>query len=164
MTSLAAIALALAATVFLLRALRGRNALRGPAYVLDGDTLEVAGTRIRLHGVDAPEHDQLCGLPNGRLWPCGEAAIHHLRTLVRGQIVTCRVRGADTYGRTIAICRTADGVDLGEALVASGYALAYRRYSHRYIMAERSARRVRRGVWASAFHHPAAWRAAKQGR
>ena len=29
----------------------------GPANVIDGDTIEVAGERIRLHGIDAPEDE-----------------------------------------------------------------------------------------------------------
>ncbi len=32
----------------------------GTASVIDGDTIEVHGQRIRLHGIDAPESRQLC--------------------------------------------------------------------------------------------------------
>ena len=35
--------------------------LIGQASVIDGDTLEIHGTRIRLWGIDAPESSQLCG-------------------------------------------------------------------------------------------------------
>jgi hypothetical protein len=34
--------------------------LAGQASIIDGDTLEVHGTRIRLWGIDAPESSQLC--------------------------------------------------------------------------------------------------------
>ena len=34
--------------------------ITGQPRVIDGDTLEVAGQRIRLHGIDAPESKQLC--------------------------------------------------------------------------------------------------------
>ena len=34
--------------------------LIGQASVIDGDTLEIHGTRIRLWGIDAPESNQFC--------------------------------------------------------------------------------------------------------
>ncbi|WP_347338654.1 thermonuclease family protein [Bradyrhizobium zhanjiangense] len=34
----------------------------GQVSVIDGDTLEIHGTRIRLWGVDAPESAQLCAV------------------------------------------------------------------------------------------------------
>ena len=41
----------------------------GTASVIDGDTIEVHGQRIRLHGIDAPESRQLCRL-DGKPWQC----------------------------------------------------------------------------------------------
>ena len=58
--------------------------LRGPARVIDGDTIEVAGQRVRLHGIDAPEHRQPC-IKDGCAWACGEAATDALRAFVSGQ-------------------------------------------------------------------------------
>jgi endonuclease YncB( thermonuclease family) len=43
----------------------------GVPRVVDGDTLEVSGTRIRLYGVDAPESKQLCTHRNGQEYACG---------------------------------------------------------------------------------------------
>jgi endonuclease YncB( thermonuclease family) len=34
--------------------------LSGPARVIDGDTIELEGERVRLHGIDTPEARQLC--------------------------------------------------------------------------------------------------------
>ena len=34
--------------------------ITGTASVIDGDTIDIHGTRIRLHGIDAPESRQTC--------------------------------------------------------------------------------------------------------
>jgi endonuclease YncB( thermonuclease family) len=43
----------------------------GAVRVVDGDTLDVGGTRVRLHGIDAPEIGQHCNRPDGLRWDCG---------------------------------------------------------------------------------------------
>ena len=63
------------------------SAQEGPARVIDGDTLDIAGERIRLHGIDAPEKDQTCSI-DGQKWACGVAAWGYLVQLLAGQIVT----------------------------------------------------------------------------
>jgi endonuclease YncB( thermonuclease family) len=120
--------------------------LTGPARVIDGDTLDLRGMRIRLAGIDAPELDQSCRR-EGRVWPCGRWAGARLTAQIAGRDVTCLVTGKDRYGRRIATCR-AGHRDLGRSLVQAGAALAYRRYSMAYVGDEIEAAGAGRGVWA----------------
>lgn len=128
----------------------------GPAMVIDGDTLQVAGVRVRLWGIDAPESRQACEA-DGRNYACGARATGHLRTLVAGRSVSCEPRTRDRYGRTVALCRTDDS-DLGAAMVRDGWALAFVRYAADYVAEEREARAARRGLWQGAFTVPWEWR------
>jgi endonuclease YncB( thermonuclease family) len=130
----------------------------GSARVIDGDSIEIAGVRIRLHGVDAPERDQDCRDANGKTYSCGRAAMRALAAAVSGRSVTCTPIQVDQYNRDIATC-TVDGVDLGETMVRGGHALDYARHSRgRYAAVEQEARAARRGLWAGTFETPAIWR------
>lgn len=135
-------------------------ATAGPAIVVDGDTLEIAGERIRLWGIDAPESRQTCQR-GGELYTCGHAATDHLRELVGRGEVQCTSRAKDRYGRTVAVCRV-DGVDLGAVMVRDGWALAFTRYSKDYTSEERAAREAKRGLWEGTFVPPWEWRADHQ--
>ncbi len=84
----------------------------GVASVIDGDTLEIHGQRIRLHGIDAPESCQLCRL-DGKPWQCGKEAANALAKKIARRPVTCENLGRDQYKRIIARCTVA-GEDLGE--------------------------------------------------
>ena len=79
----------------------------GPARVIDGDTLDVRGTRIRLHGIDAPESAQTC-LAGGQRWRCGRSATQALVKRIAGRPVACTERDRDRYGRVVAVCRVGD--------------------------------------------------------
>lgn len=84
--------------------------ITGTATVIDGNTLEIAGQRIRLHGIDAPESGQNC-LVGLEVWLCGEAAAHALENFIGASPVTCQEHGVDRSGRTIAAC-TVRGVGI----------------------------------------------------
>lgn len=131
--------------------------LVGAARVLDADTLELSGQRVRLAGIDAPETRQTCRR-NGRRYQCGVAATQALRRRIGGQAVSCAVSGQDRYSRLLAVCQTADGTDLNGWVVAQGWALAYRRYSTRYVAQEERAKDAQAGLWAGPFVPPWDWR------
>ncbi len=127
--------------------------IRGAAHVVDGDSLNIGRTRIRLVGIDAPEGRQTCKR-GGRDWDCGEDARRQLSQLVGGQTVSCRVRDRDKHARALAVCSTAREPNLNAAMVASGFGVSYGGYRRE----ENEARAAKRGLWASEFQNPRDWR------
>ena len=132
------------------------STISGRAEVVDGDSLEIAGTSIRIFGVDAFEGQQSCER-NGAAWRCGDAAELKLAELVGTSFIICEQRDIDTYGRTVARC-TNGTLDLAAELARSGLALAYRQYSGDYVDEETEAQAARRGAWAGTFDEPWDWR------
>ena len=111
--------------------------ISGAVRVVDGDSLHVGATEVRLFGVDAFEGRQLC-VRDGDPWRCGEAAANELRTLTTGRAITCDKRDTDSYGRTVAVCSNGT-VDVGAELARAGLALAYREFSDDYVDEENEA-------------------------
>jgi len=146
--------------VFLLLPLGALADPSGPARVIDGDTIDISGQRIRLHGIDTPEAKQTCQR-EALVWLCGAAATKALRELIGGAWVACSQRDKDRYGRVVAVCR-ANGIALNAAMVRSGMALAYRKYSDDYTGQEGAAKAARRGLWAGQFIPPWEWRRGKR--
>lgn len=131
--------------------------LQESARVVDGDTLELDGTRIRLWGIDAPERSQTCRLA-AQAWRCGEAAAEALSRLLEGRAVRCEPRGRDRYSRMVAVCMVA-GRDIAAAMVRDGWALNYERYSDgAYRADQQAARAARNGLWRGQFVPPWQWR------
>lgn len=135
--------------------------LTGRAVVVDGDTLEIQGRRIRLHGVDAPESDQTCMTANKGAWRAGQASALALANHLGAAPVLCRPTGAQSYNRIIAVC-SQKGADIGQWLVANGLAWAYTKYSRDYVDAEAKAKSARHGVWAAQCTPAWDWRAARR--
>ncbi len=149
--SLALITLLLSATPILAEPLVGR------ASVIDGDTLDIRGTRIRLHGVDAPESAQTCQNMEGSTYRCGQKAALALSDKISAANVSCEQKDIDRYQRIVAVC-SIKGEDLNAWLVQEGYALAYRQYGTDYVSEEDKARVAKRGLWAGTFTPPWDWR------
>lgn len=124
--------------------------LAGPAVALDGDTILVAGERVRLWGIDAPEM---------RDWPWGAHSRAALDRIVAGHEISCTEYARDRYKRPVAVChRIADDTELGIALLLAGRAVVYRRFTAAatgalaelaeiYDAGERRAIAQGRGVW-----------------
>ncbi|KQT80554.1 thermonuclease family protein [Methylobacterium sp. Leaf466] len=135
------------------------NPIVGRASVTDGDTLVIRETRIRLHGIDAPESAQTCKDATSKDYRCGQAAALALADHIGKRMVTCEPRDTDRYGRVVALCR-ADAEDLNAWMVREGHAIAYRRYAEDYVNAELTAKALRTGIWAGTFQDPSEWRRA----
>lgn len=151
------------AVAAILVALLSRNSIVAPTppteqhlQVVDGDTLNVEGRRIRLHGIDAPERGQAC-TKNGENYDCGKASREYLTYLLTGEKVICERRSQDKWGREVATC-TAGGKDIAALMVRQGWAVAYTEYSTAYVEDEQFARANDMGMWAKDFMLPKEWR------
>ena len=91
--------------------------------VVDGDTLRVRDTVLRLQGVQAPRRGQTCQRDDGTGYDCGAAAADALAGLVRGHLMACRLNGRDLVGHPLAMCESG-GRDVNRAMVAGGWARA----------------------------------------
>lgn len=93
--------------------------LKGKCHVIDGDTIVISGTKIRIAGIDAPELDQ----------PCGKNSKFALIALCKGRQVEAVLQPEISYDRIVAKCILEDGTDLAAELVKQGLALDWPRFS-----------------------------------
>lgn len=110
--------------------------------MIDGDTIVIAGTHIRIAGIDAPELDQ----------PFGKKAKFAMVALCKGQIITADVQEGLSYDRIVAKCFLPDGRDLAAELVKQGLALDWAKFSggaYRSLEPEG----VRKKLWRVAAKH-----------
>lgn len=128
----------------------------GNPIVISGDVIEVQGMRVQLHGIDAPELDQTC-MAKGRRYNCGHIAKTALMDLVVGAKVSCKLVQDDKSAVAVAEC-TVNGLDLGQNMVQTGWALADRHISEKYIETEDAAKAAKRGLWRGQFIPPWKWR------
>jgi endonuclease YncB( thermonuclease family) len=135
----------------------GNAVLVGRARIVDGDTIEIQGQRVRLFGIDAPEMAQTCRDARGEDYRCGLRATLALAARIGGGTVTCDQRDVDRYQRIVAVC-SLGGEELNGWLVREGYAVSYRRFSTAYVGDEEKARAERRGLWSGGFVPPEDWR------
>lgn len=123
-----------------------KSDIRGAVRVVDGDTIDVGETRVRLEGIDAPEAGQTCNRKWFGRWACGHEATAALHRLTDQRTVSCDPRGTDKYGRVLAVCYV-DGRDINAQMVRRGYAWAFVKYSQSYVREEALARTEGVGIW-----------------
>ena len=143
----------------------------GIPRIIDGDTVEVSGKRVRLLGIDAPELKQFCtNTSTMSNFPCGSIAKNALIKKVGAMPMVCAVQEkTDVYGRLLGYCGTRvdastlasrPASSLNAWMVRSGNALAYRQYSTAFVEQEEAARKSKQGLWAKnvKFEVPWEWR------
>ncbi len=133
---------------------------RGKPQVIEGDLIEIGGRRFALADIEAPDPAQRCLLKD-RLYPCGEIAGAALMDLTAGVEVLCRPleappASAPAAGATPARC-FADGYDLSEGMVYTGWALPRPSAPARYFKLRERAEKRRHGLWRGRFVAPADW-------
>lgn len=143
----------------------GGAQLVGRATVIDGDTIEIRGQRVRIWGVDAPESSQVCTLPDGRRWRCGAQSANELASFIGVRNVACVPQGRRSYDRIVARC-SVGAIDIGGWLVENGWAMDYSRFSGgSHARQQAAAAGASRGIHASTFvppwEHRATQRAAR---
>jgi len=133
------------------------NSIAGQASVIDGDTIEIHGERIRLVSIDAPESRQPCFDRQGRAWRCGQQAALALSDFIARRPVTCQSQGKDRYRRILGDCAVAN-VSLSGWMIENGWAVPYYDRDDRHEAGADRAKVARRGIWAGTFEPPKDWR------
>ena len=142
--------------------------IEGIPRIIDGDSLEINNNKIRLFGIDAPEIKQICKKPYlvisflvslsfQKKYECGLLATNQLKKLIDNKTVKCISENKDRYNRYLSTCYLKK-ISINSWLVKNGYAIAYRRYSKKYVLEEQHAEKNKLGIWQGTFQNPEEWR------
>tara|TARA_B100002052_G_C15713125_1_gene520533 strand:+ start:23 stop:538 length:516 start_codon:yes stop_codon:yes gene_type:complete len=142
------------------------NIIVGRAHIIDGDTIKIDSKKIRLFGIDAPEKKQICKkiylsfliFNFQKNYKCGEKSTLALSNKLKDVNIRCILKDSkDRYRRNIGTCFI-EKEDINAWLVQNGYAIAYTRYSKKYISSEEYAKENKLGLWQGTFIKPEKWR------
>ena len=135
--------------------------ISGIAEVVDGDTIKINSKKIRLFGIDAPEKKQKCKkkyliisfMSFTKDYMCGEVSTEKLIKKINKQKLNCNILDVDRYKRLIGECFKRN-INLNSWMVSNGYAVAYRKYSKKYVSDEINAKNNKLGIWQGKFEMP----------
>ena len=135
--------------------------ISGIAKVTDGDTIRIGEKKIRLLGIDAPEIKQTCKktwlstsfISFRKDYPCGEISTIRLKKKINDKFVICKYINKDRYKRYIAECFK-NKININAWMVRSGHAVAYKKYSKKFVAEENIARKEKSGLWSGTFEMP----------
>ncbi|MDC1155734.1 thermonuclease family protein [Candidatus Pelagibacter sp.] len=139
--------------------------ISGIAKVIDGDTIRIEKSKIRFFGIDAPERKQLCQktwlsilfFSFDKDYSCGVVSTKKLKNKINNKFVVCKLNNKDRYNRFIAECYKGK-TNINRWMVSNGYAVAYRKYSKKFVSQENIAKKEKLGLWAGTFEMPWEWR------
>ena len=144
----------------------GSELISGMVKIIDGDTLKIGEKKIRLYGIDAPEKAQNCKkiyfsfliFNFQKDYKCGERSTLALSKKLNNKKVKCILEdNKDKYKRNIGTCYI-ENQDINRWLVKNGYAVAYTKYSRKYVLDEQYAMENKLGIWRGTFIRPEKWR------
>ncbi len=139
--------------------------ISGIAKVIDGDTIKIEKNKIRLFGIDAPESKQLCQktwlsisfISFNKNYPCGKISTNKLKVKINSKFILCKSSNIDRYNRFIAECYK-NKTNINRWMVLNGHAVAYRKYSKKFVAEENLAKKEKLGLWSGTFQMPWEWR------
>jgi endonuclease YncB( thermonuclease family) len=139
--------------------------ISGIAKVIDGDTIRINKKKIRFFGIDAPEKKQKCQKPwlsisfitFNKDYQCGVISTNKLKSKIHNKFIICKSNTKDRYNRFIAECYK-DKTNINRWMVSNGYAVAYKKYSKKFVSEENLAKKDKLGLWAGTFEMPWNWR------
>ena len=142
--------------------------ISGIPKVVDGDTVHIDNYKFRLEGIDAPEMRQQCKKESFKIsffisftfykdYSCGRVSKEKLITKIDTTEIKCISSSKDRYKRYIATCYKGK-TNLNQWMVRNGFAIAYRRYSKKYVPDEVFAKENKLGLWQGKFMEPEKWR------
>ena len=142
--------------------------ISGVPKIIDGDTIHINNYKFRLEGIDAPEMKQNCkkeslkisyiiGFTFYKDYSCGKISKEKLIAKINGSEIKCISTSKDRYKRYVATCFKGK-TNLNRWMVRNGLAIAYRKYSKKYVTDENFAKENKLGIWQGKFMNPEKWR------